>query len=114
MGQATARVLKASPWRVAIMASSSWSHGFLTEKNHWMWPDLESDRALLGHLRTGNYAAWRDVPLAQMESAGQQEVLNWTCLAGAMAELNYKADILDWVETWTFNAPKCLAVFKPA
>ena len=35
-------------------------------------------------------------------------------LAGAMAELNYKADILDWVETWTFNAPKCMAVFKEA
>ena len=47
-------------------------------------------------------------------TAGQQEVLNWTCLAGAMAELDYKADILDWVETWTFNAPKCMAVFKAA
>ena len=22
--------------------------------------------------------------------------------------------ILDWVETWTFNAPKCMAVFKSA
>jgi hypothetical protein len=30
-----------------------------------------------------------------------------------MNELNYKADILDWVETWTFNAPKCLAIFRP-
>jgi hypothetical protein len=114
MGQATARVLKESPWRVVVMASSSWSHGFLTEKNNWMYPDLESDRELLGHLRTGNYTAWRDKPLAQMEAAGQQEVLNWTCLAGAMNELNYKAEILDWVETWTFNAPKCLAIFKPA
>jgi hypothetical protein len=113
MGQATARILKESPWRVVIMASSSWSHGFLTEKNNWMYPDLESDRELLGHLRTGNYAAWRDKPLKQMEAAGQQEVLNWTCLAGAMNELNYKADILDWVETWTFNAPKCLAIFRP-
>ena len=54
----------------------------------------------------------RDVPLAQMEAAGQQEVLNWVCLAGAMAELGYKANILDWVETWMFNAPKCLAIFK--
>ncbi len=114
MGQATARVLKASPWRVVIMASSSWSHAFLTEKNHWIYPDLESDRVLLEHLRAGNYAAWRDIPLVHMEAAGQQEVLNWTCLAGAMAELNYKADILDWVETWTFNSPKCLAVFKSA
>lgn len=113
MGQATARVLKESPWRVVVMASSSWSHGFLTEKNNWMYPDLESDRELLGHLRSGNYTAWRDKPLKQMEEAGQQEVLNWTCLAGAMNELNYKADILDWVETWTFNAPKCLAIFRP-
>jgi len=114
MGQATARVLKASPWRVVIMASSSWSHAFLTEKNNWIYPDLDADRALLEHLRNGNYRAWRDTPLAQMEAAGQQEVLNWTCLAGAMAELDYKAHILDWIETWTFNAPKCLAVFKAA
>jgi hypothetical protein len=95
MGQATARALKDSPWRVVIMASSSWSHAFLTEKNHWIYPDLESDRALLEHLKAGNYNAWRDTPLAQMEAAGQQEVLNWTCLAGAMAELDYKADIID-------------------
>jgi hypothetical protein len=112
MGQATARALKDSPWRVVLMASSSWSHGFLTEKHHWMYPDLEADRVMLDHLRAGNYRAWRDKPLAEMEAAGQQEVLNWTCLAGAMSELNYKADILDWVETWAFNAPKCLAVFK--
>ena len=114
MGRATARALKESPWRVVLMASSSWSHAFLTEKNHWIYPDLESDRVMLEHLRAGNYGAWRDTPLAQMEAAGQHEVLNWTCLAGAMAELNYKADILDWVETWTFNAPKCMAVFKHA
>ena len=112
LGQATARVLKESPWRVVLMASSSWSHAFLTEKNHWIYPDLEADRVLLEHLRAGDYAKWRDTPLAQMEAAGQQEVLNWVCLAGAMAELDYKANILDWVETWTFNAPKCLAVFK--
>jgi hypothetical protein len=112
LGQATARVLKESPWRVVLMASSSWSHAFLTEKNHWIYPDLEADRALLEHLRAGDYARWRDTPLAQMEASGQQEVLNWVCLAGAMAELDYKANILDWVETWTFNAPKCLAVFK--
>ena len=113
VGQATARVLKESPWRVVLMASSSWSHAFLTEKNHWIYPDLEADRSMLAALKAGDYAAWRNTPLAQMEAAGQHEVLNWVCLAGAMAELNYKADILDWVETWTFNAPKCMAVFRP-
>lgn len=112
VGQATARALKASPWRVVLMASSSWSHAFLTEKNHWIYPDLQADRVLLEQLRAGDYAAWRDTPLAQMEAAGQQEVLNWMCLAGAMEELGYKASIVDWVETWLFNAPKCLAIFK--
>ena len=77
-----------------------------------IYPDTESDRVLLEHLRNGNYDAWRDTPLAQIEAAGQQEVLNWTCLAGAMAELDYKADILDWVETWTFNSTKCMAAFR--
>ena len=40
MGQATARVLNKSPWRVVLMASSSWSHSFLTEKNYQLWPDV--------------------------------------------------------------------------
>jgi hypothetical protein len=112
LGRATARIFTASPWRVVLMASSSWSHAFLTEKTHWLYPDLEADRVLLEHLRTGDYDAWRDLPLAQLESSGQHEVLNWLCLAGAMAELGRKMDLVDWVETWMFNASKCLAIFR--
>jgi hypothetical protein len=112
VGQATARILKDSPWRVVLMASSSWSHAFLTGKNHWLYPDLEADRVLLEQLRAGEFRAWRDLSLARMEAAGQHEVLNWVCLAGAVAELGYKMHLLDWVETWLFNAPKCLAVFR--
>src|SRR5688572_5081791 len=33
VGAAVARALAASPWRVAIIASSSWSHAFLVSKN---------------------------------------------------------------------------------
>jgi len=112
LGRATARAFKESPWRVVLMASSSWSHAFLTEKNHWIYPDLEADRALLGQLQAGDYEAWRDLPLAKLEASGQHEVLNWLCLAGAAAELDYKMHLVDWVETWIFNAPKCLAVFR--
>ena len=112
VGQATARALKDSPWRVALIASSSWSHAFLTAKNHWVYPDLDADRQLLAALRSGDYATWRDWPLAQVEESGQQETLNWQCLVGAMAELNRQADILEWAETWSFNAPKCMAVFR--
>ena len=112
VGRATARILKDSPWRVVLMASSSWSHAFLTEKNHFLYPDLEADRALLEKLSAGDYDSWRDLPLEQMEASGQHEVLNWVCLAGAMGELGYQMELVDWVETWMFNAPKCQAIFR--
>ena len=34
-------------------------------------------------------------------------------LAGAMEELGRKPQIVDWVESWTNNSNKCLALFKP-
>ena len=113
VGAATARVLRDSPWRVALVASSSWSHAFLTEKNHWLWPDMEADRARFEELRAGDYDAWRQVSTAQIEAAGQQELLNWMCLAGAMAELGRKPQVLDYIETYVLNSNKCLALFKP-
>ena len=42
IGQITARILKDSPWRVVMYASGGWSHGFLVEKNHCLWPDVET------------------------------------------------------------------------
>src|ERR1700757_437511 len=56
VGAATARVMANSPWRTAIMASSSWSHSFLTEKNYQLWPDVAADRLLYETLKTGDYA----------------------------------------------------------
>jgi hypothetical protein len=114
VGRATARVLAESPWRVALIASSSWSHAFLTEKNAWIYPDLESDRARFEELRGGRYDAWRRLTTAQMEGAGQHELLNWVCLAGAMAELSRKPEIVDYVETYVFNSNKCFALFPPS
>src|SRR5215467_769092 len=112
LGRLTARILRESPWRVVLMASSSWSHAFLTAKNHFLYPDLEADRVLLEHLRAGDYETWRDLPLERLEASGQHEVLNWVCLAGAMAEVGAKMELVDWIETWIFNAPKCQAIFR--
>jgi hypothetical protein len=112
VGAATVRALRDSPWRVALVASSSWSHAFLTSKHAWLWPDLESDRQRFEELRAGNYDAWRRVSTAEIETAGQQELLNWMCLAGAMEELNRQPEIIDYVETYVLNSNKCLAVFK--
>lgn len=113
IGAAAARALAASPWRVAMIASSSWSHSFLTQKNHYLYPDLESDRARFAEMRDGGLARWRDLTTAQIEDAGQQELLNWVCLAGAMDALGRTPDRVDFVETHIFVAPKVFAVFPP-
>ena len=114
IGGVIARVLADSPWRVALIASSSWSHAFLTGKHHWIYPDVTSDRARFDELASGNFARWRNLTTAQIEDAGQQEFLNWVCLAGAMDALSRKAEIIDYVESYLFNSNKCFALFRPA
>src|SRR3989442_14272144 len=59
LGRATARVMAKSPWRAALVASSSWSHAFLRPKNHLLYRDIDADRALYEKLRVGEYEAWR-------------------------------------------------------
>jgi hypothetical protein len=111
LGAAAARILADSPWRVALVASSSWSHAFLTRKNHLLYPDVEADRALYRALAEGDYATWRERPLAAIEDSGQQEILNWMCLLGAMRELGRQPSETAFVESWIFNSNKCFAAF---
>jgi hypothetical protein len=113
VGAATARVMRASPWRVALVASSSWSHAFLVDKFHQLHPDHAADRRLFDALRAGDYAAWRKTDLAAIEDAGQHELLNWFCLAGAMEALGRTPDECTLLETWAFNSNKCFAAFPP-
>ena len=113
LGAACARVLAESPWRVAVIASSSWSHAFLTPKHYLLYPDVEADRALYDKLRTGDYQAWRNTPLATMEESGQHELLNWMCLVGAMAELGRRPSETAFIESYIFNSNKCFAYFRP-
>ena len=62
--------------------------------------------------RNADWDAWRRLTTAQIEASGQQEMLNWFCLAGAMEALDRTPEIVDWVESWTNNSNKCLALFK--
>jgi hypothetical protein len=113
VGAATARAMAESPWRTALIASSSWSHAFLTDKHHQLYPDIEADRKLYEALARGDYEAWRGTPLDAIEASGQQEMLNWYMLAGAMEALGRKPDTCEFVESWIFNSNKCFAVFEP-
>ncbi len=113
IGASVARAVKDSPWRVALVASSSWSHAFLTEKTDYMLPDMDADRQRFAELKDGTFDAWRGLTTVDIEGSGQHEFLNWIVLAGAMHQLGKKARILDWIETYVFNSNKCFAVFAP-
>ncbi|HEY3920085.1 MAG TPA: hypothetical protein VGL83_20010 [Stellaceae bacterium] len=113
IGRATARYFAASPWRVALIGSASWSHGSLTQKHGRLYPDLVTDRARYDQLRGNRFGDWGKLTQEEMEDSGQHEVLNWICLAGAMTELGQSAEVVDYVETYVFNSAKCFALFSP-
>lgn len=111
VGAAIADTLRDSPWRVALVASSSWSHAFLTPRTGYLWPDHASDRRLLSALRAGDAETWRRTPLRAIEAAGEHELLNWHVLLGAMERLGRRARVEAWIESWIFNSNKCFAWF---
>ena len=113
IGRATARVMKASPYRIALIASSSWSHAFLCDKNWHLYPDVAADRKLYEAMVKGDWHAWQSTPLADVEDAGQHEMLNWFALCGAMSELGQLPVWSEFVETWVFNSDKVNAIFGP-
>ena len=113
LGAAVARALADGPWRVALIASSSWSHSFLVPKHALMYPDVESDRRFFDALVAGDWDVWRDVSIEEAEERGHQELLNWFCLAGAMAELGRKPDHAVFLESWITNSNKVFAAFRP-
>jgi hypothetical protein len=113
LGAAVARAVAASPWRVALIASSSWSHSFLVAKHSLMYPDVETDKRFYEALAAGDWDVWRNVTIEEAESRGHHELLNWFCLAGAMAELGRKPDYSVFLESWITNSDKVFAAFHP-
>ena len=113
LGGAIADVLLESPWRVALMASSSWSHAFLTDHTWRLYPDHDRDRMLYEALVSGDYRTWREQSTTDITRAGQQELLNWFCLAGAMERQNTKPTWSSLVDTHVFNSNKVFAVYPP-
>ena len=113
LGAATARVLAKSPYRVAILASSGWSHAFLTKKTNYLWPDTASDRRMYEAMVHGDWDTWRNLTSAQVEDSGQQEILNWSCLTGALSELGRKPSVTGFLDTWIFNSSKAFLIAPP-
>jgi hypothetical protein len=113
IGGEVARFFAQSPYRTLLIGSSSWSHGSLTAKHSFMYPDVEADRARYEELKAGAFASWKHILPEQLEDSGQHEMLNWICLAGAMDALGRKPTYTEFAESWTANSCKVFATFEP-
>ena len=113
LGAAVARWFRGSSLRVSLVASSSWSHAFLTDHTWRLRADTEADLALYEALTAADYGTWESTTTDEIVHAGQQEVLNWFALMGAARELDAELAWSDFVQTWVFNSNKVFAVWKP-
>ncbi len=111
LGKAVGEICAASPYRVAIIGTSSWSHASLTSVHGFVWGDVDEDRKRYEELKAGQQAKWRELDSVRMRRSGQHEMRNWICLAGAME--GRRAEILTYAETYIFNSSKCIALFPP-
>ena len=111
LGAAVATAMQASPWRAALVASSSWSHAFLCDHTYRLRPDTAADRRLYDSLVAGDIDTWRATSLDDLEHAGQQEMLNWFCAVGAAEALGQTVSWSDWVATWCLNSNKVFALW---
>ncbi|EID10492.1 2,3-dihydroxyphenylpropionate/2,3-dihydroxicinnamic acid 1,2-dioxygenase [Mycolicibacterium hassiacum DSM 44199] len=112
LGKAVAQAFSDTDLRVALIASSSWSHAFLTDKTWHIVPDTEADLRLYELFKAGDWERWNQTTTADIVDSGQHEMLNWFCLTGAVAEAGLRLEWSDLILTDVFNSNKCFAVFK--
>ena len=75
---------------------------------------MDNDRRLYEALVAGDFDAWRKVTEAEVVDRGQQEVLNWWALMGAMEALGHKSpDYHGYVESYVMNSNKAFAIYAP-
>jgi hypothetical protein len=83
----------------------------LCDRTWRLHPDTPADRRLYRAFVEGDWATWRQVGLDDIEAAGQQELLNWFVLAGAMEQAEAALTWSTFVETGIFNTNKVFACF---
>ncbi|MDT5345420.1 MAG: hypothetical protein QOE52_4604 [Mycobacterium sp.] len=112
LGRAVGAAVRQRPERVALVASSSWSHAFLNDKDWHLFPDTPADLRLYGAMLEGDFDTWQAMTSSEIIAAGQHEMLNWFCLLGAVQELSLTLEWSTFVETGIFNSNKAFAVFE--
>ncbi|MDA1215313.1 MAG: hypothetical protein O2812_00375 [Chloroflexi bacterium] len=115
LGRATARILRASPWRVVLCAGVGWSHAQNTSwERQWVHPDMEGDRKFHEQWKNNQFDKWDQITAEDLEKTANWELVNWIALAGAMTELGAKVEFSDLQENWAFNSNWVNTIFSVA
>ncbi len=110
LGQGIRRFLDTRSERVAVVASSSWSHSFLAHKFQCREIDLEFDRRNLEWVRSGQGSKLAELSPEEIQQSGDHEILNWIIALGILGDR--PAEIVDVRESHTQLAFRVAAVWS--
>ena len=94
LGRGIRRFLDTRDERVAVVASSSWSHSFLAHRFQRRSIDIETDRRNLELVRTGQGSKLAELTPEEIQESGDHEILNWVIALGDTWR-TFPAEIVD-------------------
>ena len=110
LGQAIGRFLEGRAERVAIVASSSWSHSFLTHRYNLCEFDEEFDRRTLGWLKEGKGSKVAELTPEDIRLSGDHEFLNWIITLGVVGDK--PAEIVETLDEQSQVSFKVFAIWE--
>lgn len=113
LGRAITRAFKNSPWRVAIVAATDWSHANDTDARRFpLHPDVRADQIRHEQWAANKFADWgANWTFEEMEEHGQWQMIMTIALAGAMTELGGHITYSDFQPNVLFNTDYVTSVF---
>ena len=109
VGQSIRRFLDTRDERVAVVASSSWSHSFLAHRFGCTTIDIETDRRYLELVKDGQGSKLDQLDPESLQDSGDHEILNWIIALGILGDV--PAEILDVRESHTQLAYRVAALW---
>ena len=110
LGQGIRKFLDTRSEKVAVVASSSWSHSFLAHRFQCRQIDVETDRRNLEWVRSGQGVKLSELTPEELQQSGDHEILNWIITLGIIGDK--PANIVDVLETQTQLAYRVTAIWE--
>ena len=111
LGAALAKIILASPYRVALIGGAAWSHGTTCAKNGFLFPDVEADFRMYQALEDQDFATWRGLSRQQLIDDGQEQLLTWYPSIGALSVVQPPKRYSQFVGAHLFNSNKVFAAY---